>query len=51
MSADRAWSEEERRNARALYDTLAFLHSLVLDSQRALLDEARRIHDYLAEDA
>lgn len=47
--ADDRWTVEERRQARALYATLALLHSLVLESQRALLVEARAIHTDLTE--
>ena len=48
MAADGEWSVEDRRQARSLYDTLATLHTLVLSSQLALLDEARQIHSLLA---
>lgn len=47
VSADRAWSMEDRRRLQFLYRVLGQLHRAVIRNQRSLMEEARAIHDYL----
>lgn len=47
IAADGTWSPEERLQARLLYDSMTVLLSGVMNSQQALLEEARSIHAFL----